>query len=82
MLGEGRGAAGRRCRVPAEPALVRGASDGEVGGQRERFCQGRDQDLASLPKTILAVDGASDRLYLSSSLLPSLLGRWSSPDCV
>lgn len=45
--GEGRGAAGRRCRVPSEPALVRGASHREVGGQRGRFCQRRDQDPAS-----------------------------------
>lgn len=45
--GEGRGAACRRCRVPSEPALARGASDGKVSGQKERFCQGRDQDPAS-----------------------------------
>ena len=48
--GEGRGAAFRRCRVPSEPALVRGTSDPEVGGQSGGFCQCRDQDPVSPKK--------------------------------
>lgn len=65
--GEGGGLRVGAARCPPEPALVRGASHREMGGQRGQFCQRRDQDLAS-PKTILGVGGASDGTCLSSSL--------------